>query len=237
MDSSQFPKYFSLLPEPEKAGYIRLRNDLVGITKMPAKMRSPEPFLNVLYRIRCFCLRNDENDWKRCLVCGVCWLKEGIATNTRTLKILLNKCKSSINGSLLKMGYITHHTRNDLTAQLSSAIPILRDNFSEMREWAIRIKKEGRPSSLPLPKIMIPPRSVTPKAMFPQAVGKMYVQPILSKRPMLSFTPYFVVPDVDLFSIVSDGETIESSDILTSMNVDKAIDSFCHFGENDLFDL
>jgi hypothetical protein len=97
-----------------------------------------EGFSELLGSIRSFCIRNREDDWKRCLVCGVCWLPSGLAINNRQLSLLINKCKSSINGSLQKMGYSTLQSRTESTGALCDSIPLLRDNFNELREWTVR---------------------------------------------------------------------------------------------------
>jgi hypothetical protein len=52
---------------------------------------------NILTTVRNFVMWNETDDWKRALVCGICWLNADIAINTRQLRLLLSKCKSSIN--------------------------------------------------------------------------------------------------------------------------------------------
>jgi hypothetical protein len=72
-------------------------------------------------------------------VCGVCWLLNGIVINNRQLEILIDKCKSSINGSLQKMGCSMLQSRNESSGSLSEAIPLLKNNFNELREWTVRL--------------------------------------------------------------------------------------------------
>ena len=80
--------------------------------------------------------KNNSNDWKRYLVCGICWINDDVAINTRQLRILLGKSKSTINGAFAKMGYETMPFRNN--EELLEKIPFLRGNFNEKRQWTVR---------------------------------------------------------------------------------------------------
>ena len=88
--------------------------------------------------IKEYAIKNDNDDWKRCLVCGVCWLDNSLALNIRQLRLLVDKCKSSINGSLHRMGYTSSTTRGDSTTILVERFPILKGNYQEIRQWTIR---------------------------------------------------------------------------------------------------
>lgn len=137
------PQHFNLLPEPDKIAYRTLQITLNPGPIIGNKWRPPDSFEDNLRKIRLFVERGDENDWKRYLVCGICWLDNGIAINTRQLKLLLSKCKSSINGSLLKMGYSTDTTNTGSKNALFSKIPLLKGNFNELRQWTFRMKTSG----------------------------------------------------------------------------------------------
>lgn len=97
-----------------------------------------ETFSDILNRIRKFCERRDENDANRYLVCGVTWLNEEIAINTRQFRLLIAKSKSSINGAFVKMSYITVPTKGDEMQELLKKIPFLKGQFNEIRQWTIR---------------------------------------------------------------------------------------------------
>lgn len=88
--------------------------------------------------IKNYAIRGDMDDWKRCLVCGICWLPEGIGINTHQLRILIFKCKSSINGSLQKMRYTFNLGRSEAGNAVARYMPILRNNSSELRQWTVR---------------------------------------------------------------------------------------------------
>jgi hypothetical protein len=74
-------------------------------------------------------------------VCGICWIPDGIAINTRQLRLLVGKCKSSINAMFQNIGYATIPTTRDYGTTLVELLPVLKDNFSELRKWTVRFSK------------------------------------------------------------------------------------------------
>ena len=145
------PKFFEMLDEADQEKYRELRATLSSQMCRNRRGKRLETFGEMLGAIKNFCVRNDENDWKRCLVCGVCFFPTGIGINNRQLSILIDKCKSSINGSLQKMGYTAMQSRNESSESLTKAIPILKDNFNELREWTVRLYVAATPQPhLPL---------------------------------------------------------------------------------------
>jgi hypothetical protein len=145
------PKYIEMLTPSDQEQYNDLRSTLSSQMCRNRRGKRVEGFAEMLSSIQGFCIRHDDDDWKRCLVCGVCWLPNGIAINNRQLSILIDKCKSSINGSLQKMGYSTLQSRNESAESLSNAIPRLKNNFNELREWTVRLFMAATPQpNLPM---------------------------------------------------------------------------------------
>jgi hypothetical protein len=97
-----------------------------------------EDFQAVIGAIEVFENTDTADKWKRCLVCGMCTLPNGIAVNTTQLRWLVFKCKLSINGSLNGLGYGLIVTDQSAGEELLSAIPDLRENCVEFRRWTIR---------------------------------------------------------------------------------------------------
>lgn len=96
----------------------------------------PRPLADNLAKIRTFCQKRDGEEWKRYLVCGVCWLIDGeLAINFRNLRILVNASKSTLNNELKKSGYITVPQRS---CNLINQIPYLEKNATFLREWTIK---------------------------------------------------------------------------------------------------
>ena len=138
--SAQYPlpKYIHLLSEADKVGYQFLQSKLsLSIAKIQRNKRV-ESFADLIDTIKQYCIRGDVNDWRRCLVCGICWLGDSIAINTHQLKMLIFKCKSSINGSLHKMGYSANVNRNIAISMLLYYFPMLQSNINDLRAWTVR---------------------------------------------------------------------------------------------------
>ena len=141
------PRFFSLLSSSDQRDYLSLKDSLASTGVRNRRGKRLESFAEYLSSIKKFCVRGDEDDWKRCLVCGVCWVTTGsLAINTRQLRLLIDKCKSSINGSLHKMGYSTSSScRGDASSSLIDRLPILKGNFSELRQWTVRQQTVATP--------------------------------------------------------------------------------------------
>ena len=141
------PKYFQLLDNEDKDKYLKMRLEFESSEHKYNRGKRIEHFEEILEEIRLFCMKSDQNDWKRFLVCGICWNNSILAINTRQLRLLLDKCKSSINGALAKMGYSTASTKNESCNELLVAIPFLRGNYVEQRQWSIRTRLSMTPIS------------------------------------------------------------------------------------------
>ena len=134
----QLPNYWNILSDIDRYQYCVLRAQMQAQTSKNQRNKRVENFTETLEAVKRFCCRGDGEDWRRFLVCGVCWLPEGIAINTRQLRILIYKCKSSINGSLHKMGFNVNLGRTEAANALIMAIPMLKDNTLELRQWTVR---------------------------------------------------------------------------------------------------
>jgi hypothetical protein len=149
------PQYWEFLSDSDKASYLQLKRDFTETSMRHGRNTRLETFDGILEAIRHFAERNDDQDWRRFLVCGVCWMDNAIAINTRQLRILVSKCKSSINGSLQKMGYTTNMSHSESWKILFPRIPLLKDHFSELRQWTIRYKGPiPPPPFIPMPGAM-----------------------------------------------------------------------------------
>jgi hypothetical protein len=170
---NQDPMFFSLLDDEDQRSYLEMRELLHNSEKRYKRNKRIESLQDGLNSICNYCVRHAEDDWKRFLVCGVCPMGPDLAINIRQLRILLDKCKSSINGALSKMGYGTAPVKSDITAALLTYIPFLKGNFLEQRQWTVRRKVQLSPlpmrTQYPTP-FVIPPRfghTATPDAPIP----------------------------------------------------------------------
>lgn len=138
LDVNKTPEYWHLLTEKDKERYCALKLAFTPGELLSSRIASNQTFVQILTIIRQYAERGDSDDWKRFLVCGICWLDDGIAINTRQLTLLLSKCKSSINGSFQKIGYKANTTYTESGKTLFPKIPFLRQQTDDLRKWSIR---------------------------------------------------------------------------------------------------
>ena len=181
------PKFWNYLSQQDKYQYLYLQTSFnQSSTKNKRNMRI-DNFQRSLQTLRQYCLRGDGQDWRRCLVCGICWIPDGIAINIRQLTIIIGRCKSSINGSLQKMGYDVIDSRCEVLNAIESIIPVLKGNNQETRQWNIRkigsSKVEIKPPAQPV--FQVP---VTPVIEVPNPSKQVQTNPIETSEPHFSIS-------------------------------------------------
>lgn len=137
--NQQLPEFWDLLCPADQEAYNRMRLALSSPACKHRRHHSKELNRGIVNTIKSFVVRNDNDDYKRALVTGIVWLPNAIAINTRQLRLLLSKCKSSINALFQNLGYFTIPTNTDYSSSIISCFPLLRDNFTELRKWTIRL--------------------------------------------------------------------------------------------------
>ncbi|KAH0790628.1 potassium/sodium hyperpolarization-activated cyclic nucleotide-gated channel 1 [Histomonas meleagridis] len=153
------PMYFDLLSEEDRSAYVLLQAALSAPSCKNRRNHCIETFKKIVTAIKAFVVQDDKDDWRRALVCGICWLNgdDEIAINTRQLRLLTSKCKSSINGSFQLIGYGSAPPRTETSSSLLKHFPFLKDNFAELRQWTIR-QKNGYTKSQKEATIKIDPK-------------------------------------------------------------------------------
>lgn len=134
------PRFFELLCEEDKEEYFKIQKDLAYQDSKNQRNKSTEAFIEAVRKVHTFITRDNKNDILRSLVCGLIWLKNGIAINTHQLRVITCKCKSTINHSFQTLGYGALPYGSDQHEQLYKMLPFLKDNFNEQRQWTIRQK-------------------------------------------------------------------------------------------------
>ena len=145
---NKLPNFFYLLNENDQKEYISLRD------QKRDQHRKYETFIQEIDKLKQFVERGDGDDWKRSLVCGIRWIHEGVAINNQQLKIVLNKCKSSLNASLSKAGLGTTLGRGKAGYIILNTFPFLKNNSTEMRQWTVRLVTQDKISN-PAMKIIL----------------------------------------------------------------------------------
>lgn len=137
-DETKLPMYWDRINEEDKEAYLQLRKFLSSPGFKNRRNKSIATFKQIIDTIRQYIEKGDGRDNDRALVCGIIWIPDGIAINTHQLHLLIDKCKSSINGSFQAMNYGTNPTASDSAGQIITKFPFLKDNFPELRQWTVR---------------------------------------------------------------------------------------------------
>lgn len=189
----EVPSYFEMLSERDKAGYLELKSDLSKRFNKRHRGHRIETFSAILETIRNYIKSGTDQDWLRSLVCGIVWMGNNIAINTRKLCCLIYKCKSLINGSLQRMGYITNQSHSESWKMFLSKIPLLEGNYGELRQWTIRSKNDPIPATVVLTPII--------PVQIPYTI-----QPPIFLTPTNSFTSY---PHYDMRQLLTTNHQIQ----------------------------
>jgi hypothetical protein len=134
-----------LLSESDRAAYSRLHAFIARSTLTSPRAQRAQSFVGALDAIRHFVMRDDPEDPLRGIVCGLYWLPDGIAVDVHEVRRLVPRCKSSINGSLHKLGYTLSLGRLECAEVLTKIFPLLRNASTELRKWSIRKIESHRP--------------------------------------------------------------------------------------------
>jgi hypothetical protein len=104
-----------------------------------------------------------------------------IAVNVRRLRLLVDKCKSSINGSFQRMGCLQFVGKTETVDLLADRIPQIRGNYPELREWSFRRCEVMTPQPqmplCPLPQFAVP---ATPAPSLGTFIGPASQNPVES---------------------------------------------------------
>lgn len=166
------PNYWQLLSPSDLQEYLEIRKEFYDANRKFRKGERLEGFLERLRVIRQFVEHSESNAWCRSLVCGLFFLNNGLAINIQQLKILFGKCKSSINGSLQQLGYITQSPGSSLERDLYEMIPLENKERSDLKKWTIRINtaaNKATPVKVPMISVPSTPQSDPPS---PNYVGE-----------------------------------------------------------------
>ena len=132
------PLHWELITRQDLDDYVQLRNSFYDEIRKSKKGERLDAFIRRLIKIKEFVERGDSDDWKRGLVCGIIFMKNSIAIHIQQFRLLLGKCKSSINGSLQQIGFVAHPQGGPIEEELFEKVPIFRKEHSEVKKWTVR---------------------------------------------------------------------------------------------------
>jgi hypothetical protein len=134
--------YWGLLSEDDRLEYMRLSRRFFVDQKLSALVRAGRErrevvFMKEVLAVLQYIERSSENTEVRSIVTGLCFHGPFVCINTRALKGILCRCKSSINGLFQELGYGQRRARHDREFVML-AMPSLRKDLGVLRQWTIR---------------------------------------------------------------------------------------------------
>jgi hypothetical protein len=135
------PDYWNMLDAQDQQGYRSLKRVVEQLSLRAPKKRSAINFHAIMGHVHAYVVQNNENDWKRSMVCGIAWLPGAIAVSTTRLRQLFGKCKGSLNGGLTSIGFKSSPMVQDAALNLARQIPLVKD--AEARKWTLRVPSQG----------------------------------------------------------------------------------------------
>lgn len=141
MQEANIPKHFELLNPDDKMKYKKLQAYFIAHAMSP-KNCGDNAFQDSITKIFSFCIRHEEEDWKRSVVCGIYWFDDNILLSVQQLQVLLGKSKSSINSSLQRLGYSCGPRVRE--SRVVPEIPFFGTCPTELRRWTFRKLAESK---------------------------------------------------------------------------------------------
>lgn len=138
MSSESKPKFWKLLSDEDQITYKKIQDALSQPSLKNKRNTKIDDFTDIIDAIEMYQNHNMQDKWRRCLACGFLKFDGGVAVNTSQLRILVLRCKTSINTSLKGMGYTIISGRASDCEELLNEIPCLKGNPSELRQWTVR---------------------------------------------------------------------------------------------------
>jgi hypothetical protein len=129
---------WSRLTPEDKSEYLRLKLQFYQAHRTTGKEGRISVFHRELQIAYSYITSRTDGREERSIVCGIGFAGEFICVNTRQLKAFLSRCKSSINGSFLQMGYVAVITKLKARKCLLSVLHSLIDDSSNFRQWGVR---------------------------------------------------------------------------------------------------
>jgi hypothetical protein len=128
------------LSADDQREFLQLRGRFRDQSKGHPRDRRTVSFSQDLIMLLQFIERSPIGCEERSLLVGAAFAGPFICANTRRLKALIGRCKSSINGSFHQLGYYSVKAKaNDC---LLSILPSLIKETALMRQWTVRCASE-----------------------------------------------------------------------------------------------
>lgn len=75
---------------------------------------------------------------ERSLATGIAFIGPCVCINTKLLKTIIGRCKSSINNGLHQLGYVSLKNKSKTRSILMTMLPSLSNSPTKLRQWSVR---------------------------------------------------------------------------------------------------
>ena len=130
--------YWNMLSKIDQLENMRLKETFSSSNTVNKKYKASMVFSTFINQLKSFVMKGDSFDRIRAIVCGIYWYKDMLFVNSKNLMLIVSKCRSSINNSIVGLGY-------ELVPSLESPFNIFLKIFPEFslnykgaRQWTIR---------------------------------------------------------------------------------------------------
>ena len=192
---------FYALSAEDRQAYEHLRESFAKKQTSLKRDRHVNSFSQELRHIVAFVERRPEGRELRAVNAGLMFNGTFICVNTKLLKILISRCKSSINSSLQQLGYSSLKNKAKAHECLISSISILKGNLELAKQWTVRysIAPLCFPFfSTPVTCAVRPVPPPIPAISQMQNQEKKVIEKVMPPMPILNRSSPLVLPMVNL---------------------------------------
>jgi hypothetical protein len=132
------PAIWNRLTSDDHSEYFRFRSEFRKAQRPIGESNRIVGFQKDLLTALSFIDRRHECAEERSVICGIAFAGPYMCVNMWQLKIFLGRCKSSINGSFMEIGYTALKAKSKAKSCILACLRILIDNTTNLRQWTVR---------------------------------------------------------------------------------------------------
>jgi hypothetical protein len=200
--------YWNQISQDDQTEFIKLRAHLHRGQQPMSKDVRMASLRRELLLVLSYLERSPDNMEARAILAGICFVGAAVCVNTRQLKCLLGRCKSSINGCFKQLGFVAVRTKAKARGFIAAALTSLKDRPEIIRQWTVRCTSSASQfcflSSFPRDNLpLITSADLEPSDVKPPPIRKFFVTkamaPLTTRKIELDLEDMFPdVPDIDV---------------------------------------
>jgi hypothetical protein len=130
--------FWGVLSQDDQTEFIKLRARLHRGQQSISKDIRMAAHHRELLMVLSYLERSPENMEVRAIISGILFVGPAVCVNTRQLKLLLGRCKSSINGCFKQLGFVAVRTKVKARNFIAHCLTALKDKQDVIRQWTVR---------------------------------------------------------------------------------------------------